>query len=45
MLADQKDICFASIDEGVISVVTSALEGQSKCDSARRRRGVFRGGT
>jgi two-component system response regulator LytT len=31
LLADQKDICFASIDEGVISVVTSALEGQSKC--------------
>ena len=31
MLADQKDICFASIDEGVISVVTPALEGQSKC--------------
>ena len=31
LLADQKDICFASIDEGVISVVTPALEGQSKC--------------
>jgi two-component system, LytTR family, response regulator len=31
LLADQKDVCFASIDEGVISVVTSALEGQSKC--------------
>lgn len=31
LLADQKDICFASIDEGVISVVTPAIEGQSKC--------------
>jgi len=31
LLVDQKDICFASIDEGVISVVTPSLEGQSKC--------------
>jgi two-component system response regulator LytT len=31
LLADQKDICFAAIDEGVISVVTPTLEGQSKC--------------
>ena len=31
LLADQKDICFASIDEGVISVVTPTVEGQSKC--------------
>lgn len=31
LLVDQKDICFASIDEGVITVVTPALEGQSKC--------------
>lgn len=31
LLADQRDICFASIEEGVISVVTPALEGQSKC--------------
>src|SRR5215470_988619 len=31
LLADQKDICFASIDEGVITVVTPVLEGQSKC--------------
>jgi two-component system response regulator LytT len=31
LLVDQKDICFASIDEGVISVVTPTLEGQSKC--------------
>src|SRR5579875_2005858 len=30
LLVDQKDICFASIDEGVISVVTPTLEGQSK---------------
>lgn len=31
LLADQKDICFASIEDGVISVVTPTLEGQSKC--------------
>jgi two-component system response regulator LytT len=31
LLVDQKDICFASIGEGVISVVTPTLEGQSKC--------------
>jgi two-component system, LytTR family, response regulator LytT len=31
LLVDQKEICFASIDEGVISVVTPTLEGQSKC--------------
>jgi two-component system LytT family response regulator/two-component system response regulator LytT len=30
-LADQKDICFASIEDGVITVVTSTLEGQSNC--------------
>jgi two-component system, LytTR family, response regulator LytT len=31
LLIDQKDICFASIEEGIISVATPALEGQSKC--------------
>lgn len=31
LLIDQKDICFASIDDGIISVVTPTLEGQSKC--------------
>ncbi|HEX3940815.1 MAG TPA: response regulator [Acidobacteriaceae bacterium] len=31
LLIDQKDVCFAAIDEGVISVVTPTLEGQSKC--------------
>jgi two-component system response regulator LytT len=31
LLVDQKDICFASIDEGVIHVVTPTIEGQSKC--------------
>ncbi len=31
LLVDQKDICYASIDEGVISVVTPTIEGQSKC--------------
>ena len=30
LLIDQKDVCFASIDEGVISVATPSLEGQSK---------------
>ena len=30
-LVDQKDICFASIEDGVITVVTSATEGQSNC--------------
>src|SRR5438105_1368393 len=29
ILVDQKDICFASIEEGVITVVTSHGEGQS----------------
>jgi len=31
LLIDQKDICYASINEGVISVVTPTIEGQSKC--------------
>jgi two-component system, LytTR family, response regulator LytT len=31
MLVDQKDICFASIEDGVISVFTSQMEGQSNC--------------
>jgi two-component system, LytTR family, response regulator LytT len=31
MLVDQKDICFASIQDGVISVFTSQMEGQSNC--------------
>jgi two-component system, LytTR family, response regulator LytT len=31
LLVDQKDICFAAIEEGIISVVTPTLEGQSKC--------------
>ncbi len=31
LLVDQKDICFASIDEGVITVATPSFEGQSKC--------------
>lgn len=30
-LVDQKDICFASIEDGVITVVTSQMEGQSNC--------------
>jgi two-component system, LytTR family, response regulator LytT len=31
LLIDQKDICFASIDEGIISVATPTVEGHSKC--------------
>jgi len=30
-LVDQKEICFAAIGEGVISVVTPTMEGQSNC--------------
>ncbi len=30
-LVDQKDICFASIEDGVITVVTHTMEGQSNC--------------
>jgi len=31
LLVDQADICFAAIEEGVISVVTQTFEGSSKC--------------
>ncbi|MBV8456769.1 MAG: response regulator [Acetobacteraceae bacterium] len=31
LLVDQKDVCFAAIDEGTITVATPTLEGQSKC--------------
>lgn len=31
LLVDQKDICFAAIEEGVISVATPSIEGHSKC--------------
>ncbi|HLJ89510.1 MAG TPA: LytTR family DNA-binding domain-containing protein [Candidatus Angelobacter sp.] len=30
-LVDQKDVCYATIDDGVITVVTPAIEGQSNC--------------
>jgi two-component system, LytTR family, response regulator LytT len=30
-LVDQKEVCFAAIEEGIISVVTPTLEGHSKC--------------
>jgi two-component system LytT family response regulator/two-component system response regulator LytT len=30
-LVDQKDICFATIEDGVITVVTAHMEGQSNC--------------
>lgn len=31
LLVDQREICFASIDEGIISVVAAGVEGQSNC--------------
>jgi len=31
LLVDQKDVCFASIDGGTISVVTKTVEGDSNC--------------
>jgi two-component system response regulator LytT len=31
LLANQKDICFASIEEGTITVVTPTVEGHSNC--------------
>ena len=31
MLVDQKEICYASIEDGVISVVTHTMEGHSNC--------------
>uniref|UniRef100_A0A7V5CSP9 Response regulator transcription factor n=1 Tax=Acidobacterium capsulatum TaxID=33075 RepID=A0A7V5CSP9_9BACT len=31
LLVDQSDLCFASIDEGTITVATAAFEGQSRC--------------
>src|SRR2546430_13105296 len=30
ILIDQKDVCFATIDEGIISVATSTMEGQDR---------------
>jgi two-component system LytT family response regulator/two-component system response regulator LytT len=30
-LVDQRDICYASIEDGVISIVTHAMEGESNC--------------
>ena len=30
-LVDQKDICYASIEDGVITVVATDMEGQSNC--------------
>jgi two-component system LytT family response regulator/two-component system response regulator LytT len=31
LLVDQKDICYASIEDGVITVVATNMEGQSNC--------------
>ena len=31
ILVDQKDVCFASIEDGIISVVATTHEGQSNC--------------
>jgi len=30
-LVDQKDVCFASIEDGIISVAATTIEGQSNC--------------
>jgi two-component system response regulator LytT len=31
ILVDQKDVCFATIDEGIITVATLSMEGHSNC--------------
>lgn len=31
LVVDQKDVCFASIEDGIISVVATTFEGQSNC--------------
>ncbi len=31
LLVDQKDICYAAVDDGTVTVATNSLEGQSKC--------------
>ena len=31
LLVSQSDVCFASIDDGIIRIVTRTFEGQSKC--------------
>jgi two-component system response regulator LytT len=31
LLVDQKDVCFASIEDGIISVAATNIEGQSNC--------------
>jgi DNA-binding LytR/AlgR family response regulator len=31
LLVDQREICFAAIDEGAINVVAAGVEGQSNC--------------
>jgi two-component system, LytTR family, response regulator len=31
ILVDQKDVCFASIEDGIISVASTTIEGQSNC--------------
>jgi two-component system, LytTR family, response regulator len=31
LLVDQKDVCYASIEDGTISVATQTLEGTSNC--------------
>jgi two-component system response regulator LytT len=30
-LVDQRDVCYASIEDGVITIVTHAMEGESNC--------------
>jgi|SRR5580765_1566751 len=43
LLVDQREICFASIEEGTISVVTGAVEGHSNCRTIEELQGQLDG--
>jgi two-component system, LytTR family, response regulator len=40
-LVDQKEICFASIEDGVITVVSQNMEGQSNCRTLEELMGML----
>jgi len=40
-LVDQKEICFASIEDGVITVVAQSMEGQSNCRTLEELMGML----
>jgi two-component system response regulator LytT len=42
-LVDQKEICFASIEDGVITVVAQNMEGQSNCRTLEELMGMLDG--